>query len=235
MHPTPMRNISSDLMIRSKAPTFGMLPWHNHPLIQKHAFGKSGMARRHCFGRLLETTTSLHSLEVLTPSTSIKCNIWLHSRWQDLWLRSLTIIPGELGKLFLKISTFQKIVICNLGVPFPPRGKIHISDGSDILRWGYSPMGMFTVKEAYFLHENFHTQPKEHIWNIIWKSKLWPKISTFLWLMVQNRILTWDNLRKRGFIGPSICHLCQQQEETMEHIFNQCPLSGESGIRLPKL
>jgi hypothetical protein len=52
------------------------------------------------------------------------------------------------------------------------------------------------------------------------------KISTFLWLLVQNKILTWDNLRQRGFIGPSIFHLCQQQEETMEHILNQCPFSG---------
>jgi hypothetical protein len=86
---------------------------------------------------------------------------------------------------------------------------------------------MFSVKEAYYLHENFHMQPKGHIWNIIWKSKLWPKISTFLWLMAQNRILTWDNLWKWGFVGPSICHLCQQQEETMEHLLNQCPLSGE--------
>jgi hypothetical protein len=51
---------------------------------------------------------------------------------------------------------------------------------------------------------------------------LWPKVSIFLWLTVQNRILTWDNLKKRGFIGPSICTLCQQQEETMEHLLNSC-------------
>ena len=49
---------------------------------------------------------------------------------------------------------------------------------------------------------------------------LWSKIFTFLWLIIHNIILTWDNLRKRGFIGPSMCVLCQSQEETKEHIFN---------------
>jgi hypothetical protein len=36
-----------------------------------------------------------------------------------------------------------------------------------------------------------------------------------------------DNLKKRGFIGPSIFHLCQQKEESIEHLFNQCSICGE--------
>jgi hypothetical protein len=104
--------------------------------------------------------------------------------------------------------------------------KICISEDLEILRWGYTPTGTLTIKEGYHLQENFHNQLKEHLWNIIWKSKLWPKVSTFLWILVQNRILTWDNVRKRGFMGPSIFHLCQQPEETMEHILNQFPSSG---------
>jgi hypothetical protein len=50
-------------------------------------------------------------------------------------------------------------------------------------------------------------------------------VSTFLWLIVHNCVLTWDNLRKRGFIGPSICTLCQQKEERKEHLFNSFPFS----------
>jgi hypothetical protein len=107
----------------------------------------------------------------------------------------------------------------------PTKGRIRISADPDILRWGYTPNGNFTLKEGYNLQENFQNIQKEHIWEIIWKSKFWPKISTFLWLLVQNKILTWDNLRRRGFIGPSIFHLCQQQEETMEHLLNHCPFS----------
>jgi hypothetical protein len=44
---------------------------------------------------------------------------------------------------------------------------------------------------------------------------------------VHNKALTWDNLRKRGFIGPSICVLCLQQEESKEHLFNECCYSQQ--------
>jgi hypothetical protein len=56
--------------------------------------------------------------------------------------------------------------------------------------------------------------------------KSWPKINTFLWLVAHNNILTWDNLRKRGFIGPSWCQLCEQEEETQNHLLNLCPYSS---------
>lgn len=49
----------------------------------------------------------------------------------------------------------------------------------------------------------------------VWQPRLWPKISTFLWLLSKRRILTWDNLQRRGFIGPSRCPNCNAQEETI--------------------
>lgn len=36
------------------------------------------------------------------------------------------------------------------------------------------------------------------------------------------KILTFENIRKRGILGPSIFHLCKTHEETMEHILNSC-------------
>jgi hypothetical protein len=105
--------------------------------------------------------------------------------------------------------------------------RIRTSNDPDILRWGHSPHGNFTLKEGYTLQEGFQSLPKDPIWTTVWKSKFWPKISMFLWLLLQNKILTWDNLQKRGFIGPSICHLCHQQAETMEHLLNNCTISVE--------
>lgn len=43
-----------------------------------------------------------------------------------------------------------------------------------------------------------------------------------MWLVLHKKILNWDNMRKRGVIGPSKCQLCEAQEETMEHILNSC-------------
>ena len=105
--------------------------------------------------------------------------------------------------------------------------KIPVRDGSDILRWGHSTSGTFSVKEAYYLQENHPGQGLDLVWSKVWLPFLWPKISFFLWLTVQNRILTWDNLLKRGFTGPSRCTLCMQNEETMEHLLNTCPYSQQ--------
>jgi hypothetical protein len=64
-------------------------------------------------------------------------------------------------------------------------------------------------------------------WDKLWNSPQWPKIKIFQWIILHNRILTWDNLRKRGFIGPSRCHLCQTQEETTNHILDGCAYTAE--------
>jgi hypothetical protein len=103
--------------------------------------------------------------------------------------------------------------------------KICIHDAPDILRWGHTTKGVFSIKEAYTLKAIHHWLNKEEIWNKIWKANLWPKVNTFLWLLVQNKILTWENFLKRGFTGPSIFPLCQHQEETTEHLLNQCDFS----------
>lgn len=57
----------------------------------------------------------------------------------------------------------------------------------------------------------------------IWNLPIWPKISTFLWLLAHNRILSWDNLRKRKFAGPSICLNCRTDEESVAHLMLLCP------------
>jgi hypothetical protein len=105
--------------------------------------------------------------------------------------------------------------------------KIPIKEGPNILLWGHSTTGIFSVNEAYYLQGNYHNQSPEIIWSKIWQSILWPKVSIFLWLTAQNRILIWDNLLKKGFIGPSRCTLCQQSEETMEHLCNNCHYSQQ--------
>jgi len=95
------------------------------------------------------------------------------------------------------------------------------------LRWGYTPAGVFTIKEACTIQGNQQEPEKAPIWSKVWHPALWPKISIFLWLLAHNRALTWDNLRRRGFLGPSCCALCLQAEETKEHLFNACPYSQQ--------
>eukprot|EP00253_Pinus_taeda_P011019 PITA_11019 len=101
--------------------------------------------------------------------------------------------------------------------------KILFSEDMDILRWGYEEKGTFTTQEAYKIIIKERVV-KDKLWNNIWNSTIWPKVSTFLWLLSHNRILTWDNLRKRNFVGPSMCPNCKQDEETVLHLMQTCQL-----------
>jgi hypothetical protein len=58
------------------------------------------------------------------------------------------------------------------------------------------------MKEAYKIASQHNKTPQAQIWLNIWKQSLWPKVSTFLWLIALNKALTWDNLCKQGTLWP---------------------------------
>jgi len=101
--------------------------------------------------------------------------------------------------------------------------RILISNKEDILRWGSNPKGTFNLKEAYKLLAASPDQQSDHKWKTLWSRGTWPKIKLLSWLVLHNRALTWDNLQKRGFVGPSRCMLCENGSETLNHLLNTCP------------
>lgn len=103
---------------------------------------------------------------------------------------------------------------------------IRSSEGRDILRWGYTPKGSFTTKEDCKIISN-DPMPLDPIWGKIWSLGTWPEVSLFLWLVGHRKILTWDNLRKRNFHGPSICPNCNSQEESLQHLLDSCTLANQ--------
>jgi hypothetical protein len=48
------------------------------------------------------------------------------------------------------------------------------------------------------------------------------KVKILMWLSVENKVLTWDNGMKRGWIGPSRCTMCKVDEETTHRLFVSC-------------
>ena len=61
------------------------------------------------------------------------------------------------------------------------------------------------------------------IWKNIWECKTLPKLDLFSWTLMHGKILTGDNLMKRGFAGPFRCSLCSEANENIQHIFLDCP------------
>jgi hypothetical protein len=105
--------------------------------------------------------------------------------------------------------------------------KILKLEGKDILRWGHCPKGTFSTQEAYQLLTQITTPTTNELWRKIWNLQHWPKITLFLWLVSHSSILTWDTLSKRGFIGPSICLLCERAAETLNHLLNSCSYTAQ--------
>ncbi|GJN03220.1 hypothetical protein PR202_ga20639 [Eleusine coracana subsp. coracana] len=56
----------------------------------------------------------------------------------------------------------------------------------------------------------------------IWKSWAPGKCRFFLWLAAHNRCWTADRLAKRNLPHPPLCVLCDQEEETIDHILISC-------------
>lgn len=73
------------------------------------------------------------------------------------------------------------------------------------------------MKFAYHLLLKFDGD--EYCWKKVWNPQLIPKINFFWWASIHGKILTIDNLFKRGFQFPNWCTLCNSEEETISHLF----------------
>jgi hypothetical protein len=67
--------------------------------------------------------------------------------------------------------------------------------------WGDS---VFSVKErSFFLLESSPIHTRNTIWKRIWSNMGMMKINIFSWILSHGKILTSENLKKRGILDPS--------------------------------
>jgi ribonuclease HI len=60
------------------------------------------------------------------------------------------------------------------------------------------------------------------------------KLKLFIWLLAENKILTWKNLQKRGWKGPGICILCKTNRESSNHLFVNCAFTLAVWVEIKK-
>ena len=79
----------------------------------------------------------------------------------------------------------------------------------DKLVWTKNPINGESAKLGYktWAWEK-HQGVKETWWKQIWKSEGPLEAKITLWMTLNNKLLTWDNLQKRGWNGPNRCALC---------------------------
>jgi hypothetical protein len=101
---------------------------------------------------------------------------------------------------------------------------IYLTDSLDELIWTRgNASGVITAKNAYDAIASKIWNRSENWWHCtLWKWDLAPKLKLFTWILLENRILTWENLQRRGRHGPGLCVLCQQDSETTLHMMVHC-------------
>ncbi|XP_078150208.1 uncharacterized protein LOC144545516 [Carex rostrata] len=91
---------------------------------------------------------------------------------------------------------------------------------ADVVLWRWEMTKSFTVKSFYKGIEEYPivNDIRARAWNI----GAPPRVLIFIWLMLRNRILTVDNLVRRGWEIPNRCVLCKMASESVEHLYSEC-------------
>ena len=81
----------------------------------------------------------------------------------------------------------------------------------------------FMMKLGYQnLAIEYYQGERKQWWHFVWKNAGSLKDKITLWIALSNKLLTWDNLIKRGWKGPIWCLLCHSNEEIGSHLFVSC-------------
>ncbi|CAN1765730.1 Putative ribonuclease H protein At1g65750 [Linum perenne] len=110
----------------------------------------------------------------------------------------------------------------------PPREDA----GEDQCVWGGEDNGRFTIKSAYRIVCGSPENSDSRLWQRVWKWKGPHRIRFFLWLTIQEKLLTNCNRVKRRMAADASCGWCQHSEESVLHILRDCNFAAESWTKL---
>ena len=103
-------------------------------------------------------------------------------------------------------------------------GEKRVTKGvEDTGRWIGAKDGKFSVKSMYSVLQQ--RSVSSFPWKCIWKNCVQPNVSFFAWEASWGKILTFDQLKRRGFSLANRCPLCQKSEETVDHLLIHCTMT----------
>lgn len=108
----------------------------------------------------------------------------------------------------LRVLLDELMICCN---------HVSFSDHDDKIVWGLG-------KKVFSVNSLYKKKVMDQVsipYKFLWKSKLPQKIKIFIWLVVRNKILTKDNLKKRNCNGSLECCFCGV-DESIDHLFFHC-------------
>ena len=96
---------------------------------------------------------------------------------------------------------------------------VTLSQEIDSLIWQYEIKGKYTSSTMYNV-VNFRGITPVYI-PAVWKIIVPPRVNIFLWLFANNKLMSKDNLLKRGIEKSPECMFCTESE-SIQHLFFDC-------------
>ncbi|KAJ9680532.1 hypothetical protein PVL29_019761 [Vitis rotundifolia] len=100
------------------------------------------------------------------------------------------------------------------------QGKRLNAELEDRMVWNVTKNGIFSVKSCFNSLDNSSAVPFP--WRIIWSPFVPTKVGFFAWEASWGKVLTQDQLKRRGWNLANRCSLCCHEEETINHILIHC-------------
>jgi hypothetical protein len=104
-------------------------------------------------------------------------------------------------------------------------GEVTLSQEADRHVWMHTASGQFSSRSCYraFFMGSISFKP----WKRLWKTWAPPKCKFFLWLAIRNQYWNAGRLQRRGMQYPVCCPLCDQEQETAQHILCTCSFTRQ--------
>jgi len=184
-------------------------------------------------------TTTIFAISIVTTvgngqNTKFWTDRWLHgSCLEDLAPNVFKSVPLRLRKARTVNEALQNNTwVADIRGPLGWHGHAeylelwdilnnwNLDTTNDVHQWKFEISGLFSTRSAYrnFFIGSVTFEP----WKRLWKSWAPSKCKTFVWLAIRNRCWTADRLQKRGLPHPEHCPLCDQADETVQHILCSC-------------
>ena len=81
----------------------------------------------------------------------------------------------------------------------------------------------FSVKSMY---KGFDVSPAlDFSHRLVWNPVAPPKTGVFAWEAVWGKVLTLDQLKRRGMTFVNRCFMCEEEEETIDHLLIHCKIA----------
>lgn len=94
---------------------------------------------------------------------------------------------------------------------------------NDKLMWKGLNQRSFSVGSCYETNSVDPQREVAEVWSKIWKLNIHDRLKMFLWRVLRDVLPTREEIVRRTGVGYASCAVCGAEEETLFHVFKECP------------